>query len=455
MSVFKGIRRYSAGLVFLFVLLSFGCVLAFLLSSEREVTFESCKNLGLPILELYTNKNKEITSKEDYVKGDFTLTDSSVVLTGKCKVRGHGNSTWKTTFTKKKPYLLKLDREENLLGMPAARKWILMANSCDRSMLRNFYAEHLTHNVWDKMRWNPQSKFITLFINGKYRGLYSITEKVEVEKSRVEFEGEGFLAEIDSHGGRPYSFSSPTGLRFHIRSPKSTEENYKKWAEKITGLENILYSENWLKKDGYKKYFDMDSFVDWYLLSEFSKNYDAKFYNSVFMNYDYSQDKLFMGPAWDHDIAFGNSGESSTGSNSYNSLVSNSAWIQMFRGFDFSKNSTMPSNEEGFLINQSSWYHRLFNDADFVNAVEKRWCETRLELKSSIDWLKEQGELLNSAGELNDSVWHIIGSAIWPRAPGYRDRKTYKSEVKYLTDWCERRFEWMDSIFYQKTSVNN
>ena len=115
----------------------------------------------------------------------------------------------------------------------------------------------------------------------------------------------------------------------------------------------------------------------------------------------------------------------------------------------------MPSNEEGFLINQSSWYHRLFNDADFVNAVEKRWCETRLELKSSIDWLKEQGELLNSAGELNDSVWHIIGSAIWPRAPGYRDRKTYKSEVKYLTDWCERRFEWMDSIFYQKTSANN
>ena len=199
----------------------------------------------------------------------------------------------------------------------------------------------------------------------------------------------------------------------------------------------------------------MDSFVDWYLLSEFSKNYDAKFYNSVFMNYDYSQDKLFMGPAWDHDIAFGNSGESSTGSNSYNSLVSNSAWIQMFRVFDFSKNSTMPSNEEGFLINQSSWYHRLFNDADFVNAVEKRWCETRLELKSSIDWLKEQGELLNSAGELNDSVWHIIGSAIWPRTPGYRDRKTYKSEVKYLTDWCERRFEWMDSIFYQKTSVNN
>ena len=85
MSVFKGIKRYSVGFVFLFVLLSFGCVLAFLLSSEREVTFESCKKLDLPILELSTNKNKEITSKEDYVKGDFTLTDSSVVLTGKCK----------------------------------------------------------------------------------------------------------------------------------------------------------------------------------------------------------------------------------------------------------------------------------------------------------------------------------------------------------------------------------
>ena len=456
MNRFTGIKRYSGSFALLFVLLSLAFVLGFMVSSERKISFEDCRALGLPVLEINTSKNKEILSKEDYVKGNFTLTEGKSeknqeivrVVSGECKVRGHGNSTWKTTFTQKKPYLLKLEESQALLGMGSAQKWVLLANACDRSMLRNFYAEYLTHNVWNKMDWNPRSEFVTLFINGKYRGLYSLSEKVEVEKNRLEFEGEGFLAEIDSHSGRPYSFLSPTGLRFHIRSPKSTQEDYEKWAAKIIELENRLFSSEFEEKGSYRQYLDVDSFVDWYLLAEFSKNYDSKFYNSVFMHYDYKKQKLFMGPSWDHDIAFGNSGESSTGVSSMDSMVSNSAWLWMFKFFDFSKNSTMPADHEGFLINQNAWYHRLFNDYDFLAAVVKRWNETREDLKASIDWLREQGRRLEAAGEMNDSVWHLLGSAIWPRAPGYRQRKTYQSEVEYLADWCERRFEWMDGIFH-------
>lgn len=368
---------------------------------------------------------------------------------GKCKIRGHGNSTWKTAFTQKKPYLLKLEKNEPLLGLASAKKWVLLADATDRSMLRNYYAEYLTHNVWNKMRWNPRSRFITLFVNGKYRGVYSLTEKVEVAENRVEFAGEGFLAEIDSHGGRPYSFSVPSGEKFHIRSPKSTLENYEKWAEKIRSLENLLFSDEWKENGGYQKYFDLDSFVDWYLLSEYSKNYDANFYNSVFMNYDYSAEKLYMGPAWDHDIGFGNTSKSSTSPGSYGSLLSNNAWIQMFNFFDPLKNSSAAKDYEGFLINQSHWYNRMFGDDEFVSLVKERWAETRDPLKKSIEWIREQGRDLEEAAELNDSVWHIIGSANWPRAPGYRDRKTYRSEVEFLVDWCEKRLEWLDKIFLE------
>ena len=56
---------------------------------------------------------------------------------------------------------------------------------------------------------------------------------------------------------------------------------------------------------------------------------------------------------------------------------------------------------------------------------------------------------LDDSAKLNDSVWHIIGSANWPRAPGYRSRKNYKSEVDFLVDWCEKRFEWLDRIFME------
>jgi len=364
---------------------------------------------------------------------------------GKCKIRGHGNSTWKTTFTQKKPYLLKLEKSEPLLGMASAKKWVLLADATDRSMLRNYYAEYLTRNVWNKMRWNPQSRFITLFVNGKYRGMYSISEKVEVEKNRVEFSGEGFLAEIDSHSGRPYSFSVDSGFNFHIRSPKSTLENYEKWAEKIRALENLLFSDEWKENGGYQKYFDLDSFVDWYLLSEYSKNYDANFYNSVFMNYDYGMGKLYMGPAWDHDIGFGNTSKDSV-TQSGNSWNEGKDW-GYFSFWKKEDNSTAAKNYEGFLINQRGWYKRLFEDEDFSKAVKARWSGTRKKLEVSIVWLKAQGVILNEAAEMNDSVWHLLGSESWPRAPGYRKRKTYRSEVEFLVDWCEKRIEWLDSVF--------
>lgn len=202
--------------------------------------------------------------------------------------------------------------------------------------------------------------------------------------------------------------------------------------------------------NNYRQYFDEASFVDWYLLAEFSKNYDAKFYNSVFMTYDYDKQKLFMGPAWDHDIAFGNTAKSSTGfANGYTSPLSDSEWISRFPSFDPAENSTAAKDEAGFLINQDYWYNKLFGDDQFVRAVKERYRETRPALAESLVWLKAQAEHLTEAAELNDSVWHIIGSAVWPRAPGYRTRKTYQSETDYLIQWCENRMHWLDTVFLE------
>ena len=402
---------------------------------------ENQDELELQNLSIQTNQNQDKNLHYD----ERSFAAGFAEKSGKCKIRGHGNSTWKTTFTQKKPYLLKLEKSEPLLGLPSAKKWILLADATDRSMLRNYYAEYLARNVWNKMRWNPQSRFITLFVNGKYRGMYSLSEKVEVEKNRVEFENEGFLAEIDSHSGRPYSFSVSSGLNFHIRSPKSTLENYEKWAEKIRSLENLLFSDEWKENGGYQKYFDLDSFVDWYLLSEYSKNYDANFYNSVFMNYDYGTEKLYMGPAWDHDIGFGNTSKDSV-SPSGNSWSESKDW-GYFKFWRHEENSTAAKNYEGFLINQRGWYRRLFEDENFARAVKARWSGTRKQLEDSIVWLKAQGVILNEAAEMNDSVWHLLGSESWPRAPGYRKRKTYRSEVEFLVDWCEKRIEWLDGVF--------
>ena len=436
----------KSALALALLLLSLCAMFAFLISSEREITVERCEKLGLPILQIETDKNKPVKSKEKYVKGSYTLGD----LSGRCKIRGRGNSTWKTTLTQKRPYLLKLDEEASLLGLSTARKWVLMANAPDRSMLRNFYAEYLAHNVWDRQRWSPRSVFITLFLNGKYMGLYGLTEKPQIALGRVEFEGEGFLAEIDSHD-RVYKFSGNHGVTFCIREPDSSEEDLSRWACKLLDLEEVLYSEGYKGDEGWRKYFDEDSFIDWYLLAEFSKNYDARFYNSVFMNYDYETGKLYMGPAWDHDIAFGNTSKSSSAVdlNKHEQFLSPAIWEAILPQFNLEENSLAARNAEGFLVNQTDWYNRLFSDEAFVRDIKVRWRQTRAALEESFVWLQAQADAIEQAAKLNDSVWKIIGSNLWPRAPGYKERRSYESEVEYLVSWCKKRAVWLDQMFIE------
>ncbi len=433
----------SVSFYVLLISLSFASLLGFVFSSTNKVTREKCEALGFPILDIETDKGKAIKSKEKYVKASYSIEG----LKGKCRIRGHGNSTWFTTFTSKKPYLLKLNKPASLLGFPESQKWILLANTSDRTMLRNFYAEYLAHKVWGRMPWSPSSKFITLFINGKYIGLYGLTEKIDIVPGRIELEGEGFLAEVGYD--RLFGFNTySTGLHFGIRQPKAKEKKYQKWAKKINSLEELLYEDNYREKDAkWKKKFDIPSFIDWYLLHEFSKNYDSPMYHSVFMFYDYGKKKLFMGPAWDHDIAFGNTQKGSTTNGFRAPRMTSTEWLQIFNFFDMGENSTAASKPEGFLINQSYWFNRMFGDEEFVENVKARWQETRDDLDKSLIWLKEQGNLLEEAALLNDSVWHIIGSSLWPRAPGYRKRRTYQSEVDYLCLWIEKRIAWLDSMF--------
>lgn len=421
----------------------------FFISAKRRHTLQDFESLGLPILQIQTNKNKQIKRKDKYLGANYFLSDGNNNFSGRCKIRGHGNSTWNTILTQKRPYLLKLDSPESLLGFSASRKWILMANACDRSMLRNFYAEYLTHNVWNKMRWCPRSKFIMLFVNGKCLGLYGLTEKIDIADGRVEFYGEGFIVEKDGNKSEQ-EFTTDSGMQFNIRQPSGiSQEDFERYAAKFREMESILFSENFKSEDGYKKYFDLDSFVDWYLLSEFSKNYDSAFRNSVFMNYDFGLKRLFMGPAWDYDIAFGNTNHGSLSNldRNQNSFSDQFEWLSMLPRFDFSKNSNAPKNAEGFLINQTAWYKRLFQDEEFVTAVKKRWQETRTKLEESFEWIYKQGEALQNAAELNDEIWHILESVNWPRANGYRSRKTYMSEVDFFVDWCEQRMAWLDEIF--------
>lgn len=185
----------------------------------------------------------------------------------------------------------------------------------------------------------------------------------------------------------------------------------------IQTAEDVLYSEEWLdEENGYKKYIDTDSFIDWYFVNEITKNNDACWFSSVYFYYDPKNCKLYMGPDWDFDISCGNID---------------------YNGCD---------NYEGFWIKNSGWHKRLFEDPEFTEKVKNRWNETKTSLNDAINTtIKEKSDYLDKSANLNFKRWNILGTYVWPNPTGYDTRTTYESEVEYLITWLNNRFLWLDA----------
>lgn len=296
-----------------------------------------------------------------------------------------------------------------------------MANTADKSTLRNFYAENLAKNAWNNFMWTPSSRFITLIVNGKYSGLYELTEKVEMESDRLaEYCGQGsFLACVNSRMDKEYNFVSQKGFKFSIRSPEASRDDYISWHHILQSFEDKIYSGLGWSDSELGKYLDLDSFVDWFIINDFSKNHDARFQASCFMYYDTNSGKLFMGPAWDFDLAFGNI-----------------SWDDC-------------EKTDGFWVNTNGWYSRLWEMEAFRKAVKKRWNEKKSVILDSENWLSEQSLLLKNAIDLNNRVYPSFGKRQWPHAKGWKSRKNHKMEVEYFSNWIKNRYSWYDEAVNQ------
>ena len=412
------VKRLSFGVACLVCAFPAAFVCAAYLSFANHITPQRCESEGTPALLIVTENNKRILSKEKYVKASFKIEWEGGSAQGDCKIRGRGNTTWVTRELFKRPYLLKLNEAAPLLGFPQASKWVLMANTADKTSLRNAYASYLATEIWGSAAWTPRYRFIALFINGKYNGLYALTEKIEAGEGRVEIDTEAgsFLLEVRSQKNKAWDFVSERGVEFSIREPEDkTESEYLDMQAFIQSVEDALFQDDFAdKENGWRRFLDEKTFVDWYLVNEFTKNHDARFQASCYMYYDAEREKIFMGPVWDFDLSCGNI-----------------SWHEV-------------DDPEGFWVSLTYWYKRLFEDDSFAENVKSRWNERKDELAKSTDIINSMSEEIFSAMLTNDSVWRNIGNRQWPHAPGWRKRKTYRAEIKYMTDFLEKRFEWMD-----------
>lgn len=367
----------------------------------------------LPVVLIDTENESEITSKEDYIDGNLTFIGKDFTnpyYFKKIVIRGRGNYTWSLP---KKPFQMKFKEKTSFFDMPSDKKWIFLANYTDKTMLRNALAFELGYI--SNLDWTPKYDFLEIFLNNNYYGTFQVSEKVEEDDHRVNIGKNGYLVEVDSEDKIDVDdivFRTQRNL-FNIKSPDlikgSNEYTYIK--NYITKVENVLYGESFNDSlNGYKTLIDIDSFVDWYLINEISKNNDAAFYSSCYMTL-IPGEKLKMGPLWDYDIAFGNSRQNGN------------------------------EKTSGFWIKNTSWYEIMFKDEYFIKKVKERFKFFYNNKDHILSISNKLSDKITKSRIENNKVWNTLGKYIYPNFI-YRF-ESFDQEQEYLNSWIEKRFEWL------------
>lgn len=408
---------------------------------------------ALPVLNLKTDNAAPIISKEEYIKGSFSLADVGGVTAaaeGTLEVRGRGNSTWSWD---KKPYRLKLTNSTSLLGMPKGKNWVLLANYADKTMLRNDVVFMFSRAMG--MEYTPRSKYVELNLNGTYQGVYQLVEHIRVDKDRVNIDEMkvtdtdadkvtgGYLMEVDFRHGKnycvgnfwesfcvnnvntsrdvDYCIDSTHGMEpACLENPEtlhdaawSAQRNYivKYYAD----MEAALFSNSFADANtGYAAYLDVDSVINYYIANELFKNVDGA--AASFYLYKKRGGKLFFGPFWDFDLASGNAG--------YNDADKSYGWY----------------------IRTYPWFAQLFKDPGFQTKFKARW--NALKADGKLDYIATYAQAratwLDKQQQKNYLLWSITDFAPWILHGGHGGTGSYDAEVKEMIRWQKERIDWMD-----------
>ena len=394
--------------------------------ADVETAYQPTASSGLPVMSIDT-AGRGITSTEVWLEGAaYTLRDPQGILlqSGLTDIKGRGNSTWGLP---KKPYSLKLTEKKSLLGMPSHKRWALLANYSDKTLLRTETAFKLS-SMLDNLAWTPRSQQVDLYLNSQYKGVYQLTEAIKLDENRVNVTeikkgtpSGGYILEIDVREGEVFNFRTTQGIVFCCSDPDDgldkiingdTRSLFEKIQEDVQAAEDALYSAGYADPDtGYRHYLDVDSFIDWYLVNEITKNNDAVFFASVFMYYDPVKEKYCMGPVWDFDISLGNID---------------------YNGSD---------NPVNFWIKNSPWIARLFEDPWFVSQVKARWNQKKAEFNSIPQFIDQRASYLAIAQTFNFRKWTILDKIVWPNP---QINGSYYGEIAYMKSWLTTRLNWLD-----------
>lgn len=384
----------------------------------------------LPVVIIETENNAPIESKEEYINATMTVEsdfadDVPSCATSNVRIKGRGNSTWAWSY--KVPYIVKYEEDVSLLGLNKGKKWVLLANYSDKSLIRNYVALEMAKAL-DNMDCYATQYPVDVFLGGEYVGVYTLGEKIEEGKERVKvFEDAtsvdtGFFMELgvyeEDEVNSVNCFSTEYMSYVYIHEPgenKLTEKHE-------TYIKNYMTMADFAVKNlnGYDSFIDVDSLIDWLIMTEVAYNSDGAMRRSVFFKKDHDG-KIEMGPMWDFDIAFGNS---------YTDYDNYEAWACL-------------STEFGYVY--ENWICRLMEDEDFVSRLRHRWNEIKFSLeKSAMSAINYGYEITAPSTADNFKKWDILSVPVTIQPEYMAEYDTYEKQIEYLRDFILKRMEWID-----------
>ena len=325
-------------------------------------------------------------------------------------VRGRGNSSFKMP-----KYGMKLEFKDKvmLFGMPKSRDWALIANYGDKTHLRNFMMTRLSE--WLGAKYTPRMQFVEVYLNRKYMGLYLLSETIKVAKNRVNIDENDttFLVEKeDSKKFDPPYIQTDNDYYYHIKSPKNpSPETENLLLEHVNAFEQFVQQPYRHKSEEIKDWLDIDDYVLYYWVHEYSKNEDGNYARSVFFTWKKGE-PIHFGPLWDFDLAFGNASREQN-----------------------------KSPEDWYIRRYRLNYYIMHNSLVDSVAIQF-WKDHRETFASLIDSVPIYRSTIEQAIENEYRRWPVMqNTENWALKDSY---DSYDEAVETMVKWMQKRFKWID-----------
>jgi hypothetical protein len=368
---------------------------------------------------------------------------------GTAQIRGRGNSSW--LWYDKKPYKFKLDEKSKLLGLSKAKNWNLLANYRDVTDLMNTFAFETAR--WMGMPYTNHTRYVEVFLNQEYIGLYQLTEKIELKNNRIEIdEQQGLLLSFDQDDGPslapddgdnfwsevyrlPMCVKQPEGL-----SPEQLDSIRRDFAQ----LETAVKSHNYALADSL---MDIGSFISILQLHEFLYNVEIDAPRSLYM-FRAPGGKYTFGPVWDWDAGF------------------DFDWTNMYTGHTYFGDyteliyGTDPLTAKGAAYNINKFWRDLFGNAQFVNRYKDTWAT----LSDSIlehNWTEtlRYADALRTAGAYDRDTerWPLTETSGggWWWGPTTTTTFRPDDEIRKMGQWLSDRKNYLDTVIANYPAGND